>query len=88
MEKLEAVIEAPLIETETPWRVSATAACSFVRLWRNTTDDETGLVVYQLADYNQIEVGGQAADVLARIINAEGLILPGGARNLTPGMLN
>lgn len=80
MSRLEAVIETPVIEVNPPWQVSDTPAFSFLRLWRQTTLSETGLVMYQLAKISNVEFENTASDVLRLILSEEHLSLVGGLR--------
>jgi hypothetical protein len=60
-----------------PWVVSDRSPFSFVHLGAGISAEDIGLVFAQLVDYNHIE--GQDTEALQTgIIEAEGLLLPGG----------
>ena len=59
-----------------PWHI--TEIYSSIRLSGNMIEEEVGSVFAQLVNYNDLPSGGEAKDVLDKIINSSRLILPGG----------
>ena len=78
--QMQAVVEAPHYEDEfsCPWAVSEVLPFSMITLSGEMTYAKIGLVIAQLAKYNQIELTGDRLTVLNQIIAAESLVLPGG----------
>ncbi|QLE44091.1 hypothetical protein FD723_29050 [Nostoc sp. C052] len=77
---IQAVVETPWYEGEPlwPWSVADYKPFSHIQLYDEMTDLEVGLIFAQLVQYNDLENGGNANDVLYRVIESETLILPGG----------
>ncbi len=78
---MRGVIEAPDTEElkhSCPWPVADAKPFSWIRLWGDMTELEVGLVVVQLAAYNQIAIANEPHWILSQILNAETLVLPGG----------
>lgn len=78
--QMQAVVEAPYYEGEfsCPWEIFEAPPFSMIRLSAEMTYAQIGLVIAQLAKYNQIELTGDRLTVLNQIIAAESLVLPGG----------
>lgn len=77
---IQAVVETPWYEGEPlwPWSVADYKPFSHIQLYDEMTDLEVGLIFAQLVQYNDLENGDNANDVLYRAIESETLILPGG----------
>jgi hypothetical protein len=80
--RFQAIIDPPQIEAkfQYPWQISPVKP-SF-RLSGNMTEQEIGLVLVQLVQYNQVDFSGEISTILTRLIAADGLILPGGIQVL------
>lgn len=78
--QMQAVIETPHYEGKfvCPWEIFEAPPFSMIRLSAEMTYAQIGLVIAQLAKYNQIELTGDRLTALNQIIAAESLVLPGG----------
>lgn len=62
-----------------PWEVSATIKpYSFLRIWESMTYQEIGVFMAQIVQYNRIDRSDSTKQILQKIIEAKGLVLPGG----------
>jgi hypothetical protein len=77
---LEAVVETVVAGERPPWPISVPEAERLVRLSGESSAAEVGDVVQQLVLYNSLPLAGSAPEVIARVIAAENLVLPGGIR--------
>jgi hypothetical protein len=93
MVSLTAVVERTNADAPLPWPVLPEGAPWDVRLTGAASEEEVGSVVLQLAQYNKIVVAGRTAEeILADVVAAESLVLPGGiaarddtGREISPG---
>jgi hypothetical protein len=78
--QLQAVVESPSFQGEfqCPWDVPQFKPFSWIRLSGEMTYQEIGLVFAQLIQYNHLDLSGESQVVLKRVLEAQGLILPGG----------
>jgi hypothetical protein len=78
--QMQAVMEAPHYEGEfsCPWETPKFQPFSMIRLHGKMTYQAIGLVIAQLAQYNQIELAGDKQTIFKELLEAESLILPGG----------
>ncbi|NEQ68301.1 MAG: hypothetical protein F6K21_22930 [Symploca sp. SIO2D2] len=85
--QMQAVVETPYHEGEfvCPWEVPEFQPFSLLPVSGEMTYPEIGLVVAQLAQYNQIELTNDKQVVLRDILKAEGLVLPGGIQVISEG---
>lgn len=91
--RLRPVVELPWFEGTPPWPwpIADAAPFSFLVLSAQMKDEDVGSVVAQLVKYNHIEIGPTVEELLARVVAAESLLLPGGVqasegdRRINPG---
>ncbi|MCA9690859.1 MAG: hypothetical protein R3A51_17895 [Nannocystaceae bacterium] len=83
LERLEAVVVSPRDRASLPWPLTE-APAPFVRLSASTAREDVALVVGQLALYNGLEEdiadNESPAEVIARALAIDELVLPGGLR--------
>lgn len=80
MLQLRAVVEAPCPPTRLvyPWAIAKIKPFSMIRLSVETSPEEIGLIILQLADYNKASISADARDTIDQILALDGAVLPGG----------
>jgi len=78
--ELHAVVEVPLLKGPWPWPIADRKPFSFIRLSGGCTEAEVGSVIAQLVKYNLGEPESTAVGLLARVVAAQSLRLPGGVQ--------
>ena len=80
MLQLRAVVEAPCPPTRLvyPWAIAKIKPFSMIRLSVETSPEEIGLIIFQLADYNKASISADARDTIDQILALDGAVLPGG----------
>jgi hypothetical protein len=77
--ELNAVMETPWgDQARSPWPIAPFKSSTFLRMSGELSDDQVGLVMAHLADYNHIKKWRAPDRQLCAILKHEQLILPGG----------
>lgn len=78
---LEAVVEIYSLENFEAWN-SVKNSKPLIRLWKDTTFEETGSVIAQIAAYNQINITLDKKEIINNLINKNGLVVGGGLKTV------
>ncbi len=77
--RLEAVVEIYGIENFNAWDTEKNSE-KFLRLWENTTLNEAGSIIAQIARYNGIEINNKKETIINSFLNEESLVVGGGLK--------
>ncbi len=80
--ELHPVIQTPWFRGTPPWPwpIADRKPFSFVRLSGQSTEAEVGSFIAQLVSYNRVEAESTLAGLVAGVVAAESLVLPGGVQ--------
>ena len=82
MLQLRAVVEAPYLPIRLvyPWAIAKIKPFSMIRLSADTNPEEIGLIILQLADYNDASISAGAQETIDQILGLERAVLSGGVQ--------